>query len=268
MIGTSPLPSMTRRSWIATSVAGMVLGGIWGAGIGALALPKKPTLAVVGRQSAQIILLDTLSARVLIVLGDPDAGLVDQVPALMTIMRQRIDIVIGTAPGTAALGESFAFRWNVSQTIVIPDTIGSSPGPNTSTRSTSSQSTAINLDRGVSLSIDITTRGGWNGLPPQSLWSVTVVHGRHTVVLGPDEASLLATAPDRLSLIIVPAVSGPSFEQKLSPGSIAINENNHREMHQRAHGTALVRTYPEDIARFVFAEDGIELPFWASSGVG
>lgn len=270
MSGTPvPSPRINRRSWLATSFSGIVIGAIWGAGVGALASLKHPTLSVIGRDSAQIAILDTLSVRVLIILGVPDQGLIDQIPALMTMMRQRIDIVIGMPTGLATLGTSFASRWNVGHTIAVPDNLETSSGPNTSTRSTLTRSTALDLDGRVSLGIDIISRNGWNTLPQSLLWSATIVHGSSFVLLGADDASLLATARERRPLLIVaPAITRSSIAIKLTPGSIAVNSDAQQDSQNEPNAFAIVQTFPEDIARFVFKEEGIELPAWTTPGSG
>lgn len=257
---------MSRRNWLATSLAGMVAGGMWGGALRVLATPTGPTLSVIGRDTAQIALLDTLSVRVLVVINQPDSGLVDRIPALMTVMKQRIDIVIASTQGATSLGASFEARWNVNHTIIIPEDFDVYRAPTSHARSLLNRGTTLDLGRGVTVELMVTSRDGWNNSPANLLWSMKVSHYGIAVVLGPNDASLLATSIDRPSLIVAPQITTFSIGKKLTPGGIAVNANDRQDIFDDDRNFALTSIYPEDIGRFTFKENGIELPAWTSPG--
>jgi hypothetical protein len=245
-------PTRNRRTLILSAVAGVIAGGAWGAAIQALAKPSTPTLSIIGKGETQVILLDTTRLRVLILCGTPDEELRAQIPALLTMLRQRIDILVGTSAALDALGHEFWQRWRVSHSFVLAD--GVTAGQDTSTQTWITQAVGAELGDGVSIDFSLTTRDEWEAtMEPRSLWAVTVRAGSSLVTLAPDMDSALVLSAPRSTLVAT-----------LLPASIAVNsEDDLTWPTEDPSGAVLVRIYPEDISRFELRDDGIALPTWA-----
>jgi hypothetical protein len=253
---------ISRRTLIASGAAGALVGGGWAAGLRATSMPAHPTLSLVGVDSAQIALLDTTSVRVVIALGTPTDKLVDQIPALMTVLRQRIDLLVTHETVLPMLGPSFTSRWAVRHHLVIPEPVDGSDTPTPPDHTRVVSDLAVDLNNDFTLNLRVSPRNEWalqNG-EARRLWSITLQHANTVILLAPDTSAAVATSDDRPSLVVTPGPDPDLLVGKLAPGGIAMNAG-HLDDAQRP--TVVLRTHLDDIARIEFRDKRITLPPWA-----
>lgn len=259
------MPRTNRRSLVIGAITGVMAGGVWGAAIQRLATPSTPSLAIIGKRDAQIVLLDTTRIRVLILLGIPDEDLQLQIPALLTMLRQRVDIVIGSISAIESLGQEFMERWQVTKSLVFPESSVVRPGAPLQTSVTSDMT--ADLGTGISLQLTSTMRGAWNAAEaPRNLWQVLITDGRTNVSLSPNVASALILAPQAATLLIIPRADPGQILSPLYPAALATNARDDLELPDDTSRTiSLVRTYPQDISHFELVHIGLQLPAWTES---
>ena len=256
-------PATSRRVLVTSVIAGLVAGGAWGAALQAIARPSLPTLSVIGHGDAQIVLLDTTEVRVLVLLGNPGENLKMQMPALLTMFSQRIDLLIGTPTAVASFGVGFRDRWSVSHTLLVPES--EEAGVNTASQTLISRNTRIALGGDISLALLLTTRNAWNTANPTRFpWIVAVEGETPLAALAADQHSIAMLATHGVGLVVVPQASPERLAILPGPASLATNARDDLVAPQST--TMLVRTYPEDIARFELRSNGIALPSWAERG--
>lgn len=250
---------------IAGTSLGLAAGAAWGTAIHTLGTPSVPSLSVIGKQGMQIALLDTTKVRVLFLLGTPDSELREEIPGILTVLRQRIDIVVGSSDGVDALGAPFRERWRVRHTLVIPEG-GSTVAPTVDSTGVT-QDLNIDLGDGGSIDIQITSRGGWNRTATtHTLWVVALHSGQHKLTLAPTAESLAALVDGGSSLLILPDMRTGRSAAALQAHIIATNGRHDLTFpRESGRGAVLVRTYPHDVARFELHVDGIALPSWHES---
>ncbi len=214
----------TRRDVLATIAGGAILGAVWGAAFPALAMEGRPTIAVIGEQNAQLALIDAGSARALVFIGEPDDALLERLPAMLTVFRQRIDLVIGSAPTLAAHAGALSVRWNVRHAVTVSPAHESPSLPIPST--TVSDALDIALGEHVTLEIRVGHRDEWRTPDPgsgQPLWSLHVRRDTAAVTIVPDARSFAATLPGPSAVLIAPSAPSPELRAKSPARSLAIN---------------------------------------------
>lgn len=268
MAGPGALLRRHPRRWLLRRGAiGVGLGTVWAAGLHAMGLPDAPSLSIVGEKGSQIVLLDTTGARALILLGEPSDRLVEQIPSLMTALRQRIDIVIGADAVLAGSAAGIGERWHARHQLVVPDRLGGTHPPDTAERTTVRSALSLDLGTGIRASIHISARGEWRAGDEGegAAWAVLIAHGASRIALAPTAAGALVAGPNRPSLIVTPGDDIALIEEKLSPGAVAVNADA-LAPDKEASGFALLRTFPDDVARVELRADGVRLPGWAQPG--
>ncbi len=255
-------PGITRRALLVSGGLGILAGGTWGAAIQALATPSVPSLSVVGTEDMQIVLLDTTEVRVLLLLGSPDNDLQSQIPGMLTMLRQRVDLLVGGASSVNALGSLFRDRWQLAHTLAIAEPTSAHVASGTLT--TVSDDLTIDLGNGVSIDLRIAVRGAWNlTTNPHTLWAAIILHEEHKVVLAPSGEALVEMGATTPSLALVPKSSLVEITSILGPAAIAPNSRDGLTLQvQEPLDTLLVRIYPQDTARFEFSTSGLTLPSW------
>lgn len=250
---------------IASTSLGLAAGAAWGTAIYALGTPSVPSLSVVGKQEMQIALLDTTKIRILFLLGTPDSELQEQIPGILTMLRQRIDIVVGASEAVDALGAPFRHRWRVSHTLVIPE--ADSTITPTNNRTWVTRDVVVDLGDGASIDIQATSRAGWNRTAtPHALWAAALHSGRQKISLAPSAESLAALVDTGSSLLVVPDAQTGKPAADLEARIVATNGREDLTFPREGGlGAILVRTYPQDVARFELRPDGIALPAWHES---
>jgi hypothetical protein len=255
-------PRITRRRLLASCGLGTLTGGIWGAAVHGLATPSAPSLSVVGKEDMQIVLLDNTEVRVLILLGTPDQDLQRQIPGMLTLMRQRVDLLVGSSSSVSTLGSRFRDRWGLAQALAIaePTSAPIMSGTFTSVR----ENLQVNLGNGVSMDLRLASRGAWNRtMKPLTLWSALIRYGEHAIVLAPSGEALVETGVAAPSLALVPEYPLPHITRTLGPSAIATNSRDELTLQiQEPLNTVLIRIYPQVTARFEFSPSGLTLPTW------
>jgi hypothetical protein len=260
---------LTRRALVRSLTAGGALGGLWAAGLRATGIPDVPTLSVAGTGASQVALLDTTGSRALVLLGTTPQELLDQVPAMLTILRQRIDLLIGDESNVDAIADHARDRWNVAHELVIPTILGGRRDPTSPRRTVVRGDLGIELDQGITASLTIAPRDEWKMASASEAaatrWALAVRRDGSEVVMGPAaEAVLLATAP-RPSLVVSPGDDARLIAQKIRPGAIALNASAIDEARNALGEVATVRIFRDDVARFELNRDGVRLPAWAQT---
>jgi hypothetical protein len=256
--------SISRREVASTIAGGALLGAIWGAAFPALATERRPTLAVIGKQTSQLTLLDSGLARALIISGEPDDDLFERLPAVMTVFRQRMDLIIGGSPILVARAKELADRWRARHAIVLS---GSRSAPSLPMSSTVvSDVRQLSLGNEMSLQIRIGHRHEWRAATSSRsipLWGISIHSQAARIAIAPDLASFLAVPPEPSSLLVAPDKPGQEMFTRGPAKAVAVNYDS-STLDPPPEGVFVTRIYPRDIARFVFGEEGLELPPWTT----
>jgi hypothetical protein len=241
-------------------VIGVVAGGAWGAAIQAFTRPRSPRLSVIGDGASQLALLDTGGVRTLVMLGPP-TGLLGGLSMLMTSMRQRIDLVVGTDAALVAAMGDVRSRWNVRHTFAIPD---GSPVPYLDA-TTTRVSADLDVDVAATglLSLRVSTRDTWRTeVPGWRLWAAMWEAHDYRVALAPDAQSARILVQPGPALIVVPQAEPDALLAAVPASALAINRDNDPPV--PPDGVHLVRIYPSDVAEFGLGAAGVTLPSWAT----
>lgn len=255
-----------RREVVATIAAGAVLGAVWGAAFPVLATEGRPTIAVIGERNAQLALVDAGAARLLVLVGEPDDRLLQRLPAMLTVFRQRIDVIVGTSTALIAHSQSLVRRWRVRHAIVMSNTADapSLPVPATVVAD------GVDIEAGdtTRLALRIGYRDEWRLRGPGGapMWSLRIARGDSVVSIVPDARSFAAVPPGTSAVLVSPSAP-PSELRAVSPASaLAVNYDSDSIASPPGAGVALIRVYPQDISRFTLAGNGVELPPWTEAG--
>jgi hypothetical protein len=256
--------SISRREVVSTIAGGALLGGIWGAAFPTLATERRPTLAVIGKQTSQLALLDSGLARVLVISGEPDDDLFERLPAVMTVFRQRIDLIIGGSSILTARARELADRWRARHAIVLS---GSRSVPSLPMSSTFvSDVRRVSLGNEMFLEISIGYRHEWRAVTSSRSiphWGISIRSQTARVAIAPDLSSFLAVPPEPSSLLVAPDIPDQEVFTRGPATAVAVNYDS-STLDPPPGGVFVTRIYPRDIARFVFGEDGLELPAWTT----
>lgn len=253
----------SRRDVVATVASGALFGALWGAAFPIVATERRPTIAVVGHRNAQVVLIDASPARALVLSGEPGVELLDMLPAIMTMFRQRIDLVIGAPSPLADHGQRIAQRWRVGHTI---DLRGGEQVPSLWS-STTFVDKAIDIALGSSMELNIRMgfRGQWRpdaAEPDSPLWCATLSTSGGDVVIAPNPASVSAVGPLSTALMIVPDAPDPNVLSASPTSALAVNYDSKTIDEAPAGQAALTRIFPRDVARIVIGDGALHLPEW------
>jgi len=258
-------PRLSRRAAFASVASGLVLGAVWGATFPIVASESRPSIAIVGHRGAQLVLIDSGKARALVFLGDPDDRLIERIPSIMTLFRQRIDVIVGTRPVMERRAFDLKSRWSIEHAVAVH----SSAIPPSWAMPATVISDAASIDLGGEMTLRCTVghRGEWliGHESSSTPWSARLTHPSGEVVLVPDAASLDALGPVDAPLIVMPEPAPGHVQSWKTARALAINYDSDAAEENTSPTVAITRTYPQDIARFTFGNDGIELPAWTES---
>jgi hypothetical protein len=257
--------NLSRRGLIATITGGSILGGIWATAFPALAMENRPTLALVGHRGAQLMVLDSSRARALILVGEPDDTLMSMLPAIMTVFRQRIDLMIGPGVVLAQHAGMLASRWSIERAITLGQ---AAPGEALAIPTTVLAGTIrLNLGAETTIVCRVGHRDEWKSDPPERaslFWTLTISHPGGAVTIAPDPLSLEVAAAPPATLLISPDIPPEEAVRRAPAEAFACNYDTDTIDRAGDTGKPLTRVYPEDIARFVFDASGIRLPPWTA----
>jgi hypothetical protein len=253
----------SRRSVVATLLSGAVLGGMWGAAFPVFASENRPSMAVVGHKGAQIVLLDSSEARVLLLVGDPDERLFDTLPAMMTLFRQRIDVLVASQPVLLRHVRELQDRWTIRHAISIQHR----PELETASIPTTPVTDVVSVSLGANITLEcqVSHRREWDARTQHgtsTLWTASVHHPGSRTLIAPDLASLEASTRQPATLLISPDLPTAALTDVRPYGAYACNYDGEGIEDADTDALLLTRIYPQDIARFVLHDEGIDLPPW------
>jgi len=221
---------------------------------------------VVGDDAWQTAVVMVARARVLILTGDMTAEGVRTIPMLMSAMRQRIDVVIGSPACLRLLPDGFHQRWRVQRTILTPGNTDAPVFPTATDH-------ILFLPGGVCLTTSLSPSQYWTNdgsRGAQTAGIVTVNLGATTVAIGPDLELLSRLAPSSAAVAIAPTGSILECTRHLATPAIGINAGVARDQEIEPTGDSglllnsrsLVRIFPEDVAEFRLSPEGVSIPKW------
>ncbi len=201
-----------------------------GSAVAGLVLRSEPRLMVVGDREWQIALLLASRSRVLILLGElvPDA--MSAVPLLLSAMRQRIDVVIGTAASVRLLPEGFHSRWLVRRTIVHPDEI-------TTPAELPIDDQVLHLPDQLRVSTMSLATGHWRHETAErnraTATCVTISGGRCMIAMAMDLQTLAAFGLGPITAVVAPNGDIAAFTRYADVAAICINARHVRDQADR-----------------------------------
>jgi hypothetical protein len=262
-VSDSTVP-LGRRALLATTLAGSLVGGIWGTGFARLIQGANPRLSILGDDSWQVALLTAARQRVLLCIGEFTESPVEAIDRVLGSMRPRIDIVLLSRSAAALLGGALARTRHVSVSIVLDGTGSvegrSTPGPQRIS--------------GSGFTIDVVPLTEGTAVETSS-WLVNLDLGGPVATFGPNLETILEQAPSTTAVAVSPVGDLNSFHRRWPSRTVVINADSARdyialpaETEAFQAGSAagfLVRTFPRDVARFEAPGGTLSLPRWAQS---
>lgn len=254
--------SLSRRELINVLTGGALIGGLWATAFTGFATEDDASLSVVGGRGAQVVIVDSKPERALILVGMPDDHLLERLPAMMTIFRQRIDIIIGSHVALEHLAASFRSRWNLSHAVVLRSDVASTPLSMATT--TVVESARIDLGRKLTIDCHVGHRGEWSESihdTEDDYWCIQIDHAAGRVIIAPNAASLETITLPAASLLVVPEAPPKATLHRVQVSAIAANEDA-KFLPDLAADIPLTRIYPIDVARFELTGEKLRLPPW------
>jgi len=258
--GSSPRVRMSRRRMATLSAIGGLAGGLWSVGLATLSRGSEPELTIVGHDSWQVAMLETGTDRVLICTGIFEDSADPAVRRLLTTLRQHVDVIVATESAllhldrTGALARSFVVQLDAA--------------PNqtdTPTFRALRHQLSITFDGGQ-LDLERIPQDEWNDeSPADATWWIRLELLGLTMVMAPDLDTAAAVAPLETTLAVAPSGEAARFLQVLPGAAIATNGYGWDDTSEQfvTAPTYLIRTFPDDPARFRFEEDRLVLPDWS-----
>lgn len=260
--GTTPPLSSSRRTFALLAAGGALAGGIWTVGLSALARGRGTHLTVVGDRGWQVILLESGTERVLLLVGEFEVSPSPTIARILTTLRQHVDVVISTVSARSHLALEGRFA---NALFVLLD----APEEQADTLQVRSLRNRLEIStRGSRLDLERMLRGNWmQGNDDPDDWMVTLSVGKLAVAIAGSLAVLAEHASPETALAIAPAGSPRDISARLPGISIAVNgyglDRDEATRDDPDSDSWLVRVFPADSARFTFSENHLTLPEWA-----
>lgn len=258
-----PTRTLSRRAFL-SSVLATAIGG---SAIAGFVVRGTPRLMVVGEEEWQIALLLVARTRVLILNGDPTPNSLEVIPMLLSVMRQRIDVVIGSSIALASLPSGFRKRWMVRRFIPLPDEGGTVAGLTAPDR-------ILHIPGDVHVGISASPRGFWSGSSSgvaRSATAIVSITCRECIItIGRTLEAIADLGSSSTTVAIAPNGSIDYLARHLRVPTICINADQVREQTMGVGARALVppvsrslvRIFPQDVAEFGLQAQGIAIPSW------
>lgn len=201
---------ISRRGLITAAVTGMSVGLA-----GVYLIQGDASIRFIGRRSTIITLLDTGTERVLMVLGDQDDELLENIVGLKTVGNTRVDLVIASHRILATRSARMHLRIDSTQTIAIQASASLPPIRGEVTSATQ----AVSLDIGKQTSIQIApsaaTLSSSNAHHPDFVVSATC-HNT-SMILASSDAALRLSDGGICDLLAVPGSPGDVAMARINP---------------------------------------------------
>lgn len=242
---------MNRRAMFAWMAGGAAGGLGWSvAFLRTIAIPT-PSISLTGSGDAQLALVDSGSARALVVIGALHERHVSMVSQMLTLTRQRIDIVLASNDAARVIQASWGPQRHVRRYLVPGAAVAGE-------RFTPVTGGELNLGA-LQLELRATFRGDWWARDETSaIWAVDV-HGPQSVVTMTAEPAMLAAA--ECDLLVTPQMPLVRHIQEVGCGGIAANQPI--EETWELAGLIALQTFRDDVGLVRFTEAGLALPGWA-----
>lgn len=255
--------TVSRRAVIPSLVATAIGGSATAASV----FQRKPRLLIVGEDEWQIALLLASRTRVLILNGTLSQEAVSAIPLLLSVMRQRIDAVIGSSAALSFLPGGFSQRWLVRRFIPTPT------GAETSSEMTIPDQ-VLCMPGGVRVDISVSRRSAWAETPSRDDRSsgclVTISGAGNIVAIAGDLETIADLGPSLTTVAIAPIGDIGQLARKLLVPTICVNADQVRAQGvefrsnepDMLEARSLVKIFAEDVAEFCLLDDGITIPAW------
>jgi hypothetical protein len=223
---------------------------------------------VVGDRQWQILLLLVSRIRILILTGDLPVDAMPSIPMLLSAMRQRIDVVIGTPASVGSLPTGFHERWLVRRTLIVPDDVQRPPPP------MPDSDQVLHLPDDVRLAVLTSPLGFWLGdsaaAKPTMASLITISRGHSIIAIAKDLETIAQLTPPTTAVAIAPGGSIDHLARHLGVPAICINADLARDQDIALAGTGetaevtrfLVRIFREDVADLRLSDNGVTIPEW------
>lgn len=254
---------MSRRHLTTLIVGGALTGAVWTTSLAVLARGRHPQIFALGVDQWQVLLLEHGTNRIVILVGTFDASPEPAIDLLCGLLRQHIDVVVGSGEALGLLSSRFRARRAVTTFV---DTDGAPSNGNS--RRYVSLSAAIQMRAGA-LRFEIVPLpdGQWQGEHSKGQqWMVHVTIGDLTVAIGPTLDVIADAGNSNAALAIAPAGDVGRLWSTIPGVTVATNSADSLawpdEEPPAAETMRLVRTFQRDIAAFVVKDGRIQLPDW------
>lgn len=248
-------------------IPGMLATAISGSAIAAGVVRGDPRLLVVGEDRWQIALLLSSRIRVLILTGELSPDAMATIPMLLSVMRQRIDVVIGTSAGLSMLPNEFRQRWMVRRFILVAD------DGDASIR-TRAVDQVLYMPGAVRVEVSASPRNAWvkpSGEATRDAASlVTITRSGSIIAISSNLETIAELGSSSTTVAMAPIGSIDHVARRLRVPTICINAVHvpkpevsfGSERPSPSGNRSIVRIFPTDVAEFGLRHDGIAIPAW------
>jgi len=251
---------MSRRRLATLILGGALTGAVWTTSLAVLTQGRHPQLLVLGAGECQVLLLEHGTNRVVILVGTFEASPEPAIDLLCGLLRQHIDVVVGSGDVLGLLSSSFRTRRAVT-TFVDTDR---SPS-HVSSRRYVSLSDSIRVRAGpLHMEVAPLPNGHWKGEQSTGQqWIIHVSIGDLMIAIGPTLDVIADSGNSNAALAIAPAGEVARLWRTIPGVTVATNSRDSLDQDAFAADTMrLVRTFQRDIAAFVVKGGRILLPDW------
>jgi len=251
---------MSRRRLSTLILGGALTGAVWTTGLTVLARGRHPQIFALGADEWQVLLLEHGTNRIVILVGTFEASPEPAIDLLCGLLRQHIDVVVGSGDVLGLLSSRFRARRSVT-TFVDTDR---SPS-HVSSRRYVSLSDAIRLRAGpLHMEVAPLPNGQWKSEQSTGQeWIIHVALGDVTIAIGPTLDVIADSGNSNAALAIAPAGDVARLWRTIPGVTVATNSRDSLDQDALAADTTrLVRTFQRDIAAFVVRDGRIQLPDW------
>ncbi len=252
--------SMSRRRLSSLVLGGALTGAVWTTGLVVLARGRHPQIFALGADEWQVLLLEHGTNRVVILVGTFEESPEPAIDLLCGLLRQHVDVVVGSGDALGLLSSTFRGRRAVTTFV---DTDGA-PSLGSSRRYVSLSDT-IQLRAGaLHMEVAPLPNGQWKSEQSTGQqWITHVSIGVLTIAIGPTLDAIADSGNSNAALAIAPAGDVARLWRTIPSVTIATNSRDSLGQDAvAADTTRLVRTFQRDIAAFVVKGGRIQLPDW------
>ncbi|MDQ3655988.1 MAG: hypothetical protein M3457_13040 [Chloroflexota bacterium] len=255
--------SMSRRRLTTMTIGSALTGAVWTTSLAVLARGRHPQVFALGADEWQVLLLEHGTNRIIILVGAFKESPEPAIDMLCGLLRQHIDVVVGSGEALGLLSSSFRARRAVTTFV---DTNGSPS--HASSRRYVSLSDAVQLRAGA-LHVEVAPLpdGQWKNKQSKGQpWIVHVTIGDLTIAIGPTLDVIADSGHIDAALAIAPEGDVARLWRTIPGIAVATNSRDSLERLDEDASAAdtmrLVRTFDRDIAAFVVRDGRIQLPDW------